>query len=155
MAYYTFLKSLRSLEEFRKKILTSKLLPNLLERISKALVNSKIQFLIRKSFFLFISHFRPSYPYRPTRPLAQPARWPPPPHWASASRPAQPALLAQPGNRLVGLFGPRGHSGLLPPPAEPTPPCLHRHGRPSAQRQPLPLLLYSLVVTPLPLQAAP
>jgi hypothetical protein len=51
MAYYIFLKSLRSLEEFRK-ILMSKFLLNHLLQISKALVNSKIQFLIQKSFFL-------------------------------------------------------------------------------------------------------
>jgi hypothetical protein len=51
MAYYIFLKSLRSLEEFRK-ILMSKFLLNLLLQISKALVNSTIQFLIQKFFFL-------------------------------------------------------------------------------------------------------
>jgi hypothetical protein len=50
MAYYIFLKSLRSLEEFRK-ILMSKFLLNLLVQISKAAVNSKIQFLIQKFFF--------------------------------------------------------------------------------------------------------
>jgi hypothetical protein len=49
-----FPKYLRSPEEFRK-ILVSKFLLNLLERISKTLVNSKIQFLIQKSFCLFIS----------------------------------------------------------------------------------------------------
>jgi hypothetical protein len=47
MAYYIFLKSLRSLEEFRKNILMSKFLLNLLVQIFKALVNSKIQFLIQ------------------------------------------------------------------------------------------------------------
>jgi hypothetical protein len=41
MAYYIFLKSLRSLEEFRK-ILMSKFLLNLFVQISKALVNLKI-----------------------------------------------------------------------------------------------------------------
>jgi hypothetical protein len=50
MAYFIFLKCLRSLEEFRK-ILMSKFLINLLVQISKALVNSKIQFLIQKLFF--------------------------------------------------------------------------------------------------------
>jgi hypothetical protein len=50
MAYYIFLKSLRSLEEFRE-ILMSKFLLNLLVQISKALVNSKIQFLIQRFFF--------------------------------------------------------------------------------------------------------
>jgi hypothetical protein len=47
MAYYIFLKSLRSLEEFRK-ILMTKFLLNLLLQIFKALVNSKIQFLSEK-----------------------------------------------------------------------------------------------------------
>jgi hypothetical protein len=41
MAYYIFLKSLRSLEEFRKNPHV-KILLNLLLQISKALVNSKI-----------------------------------------------------------------------------------------------------------------
>jgi hypothetical protein len=50
MACYIFLKSLRSLEEFRK-ILMSKFLLNLLVQISKALINLKIQFLIQKFFF--------------------------------------------------------------------------------------------------------
>jgi hypothetical protein len=50
MAYYIFLKSFRSLEEFRK-ILMSKFLLNLLVQISKAAVISKIQFLIQKLFF--------------------------------------------------------------------------------------------------------
>jgi hypothetical protein len=53
MAYFIFLKYLRSLEEFRK-ILMSKFLLNLLVQISKALVNSKIHFLIQKLFcFVF------------------------------------------------------------------------------------------------------
>jgi hypothetical protein len=51
MAYYIFLISLRSLEEFRKNPHV-KIPLNLLLQISKALVNSKIQFLIQKSFFL-------------------------------------------------------------------------------------------------------
>jgi hypothetical protein len=45
----------------------SKFLPNLLLRISKALVNSKIQFLIQKFSFLT---------FGPADLVAQPARWP-------------------------------------------------------------------------------
>jgi hypothetical protein len=56
MAYFIFLKYLRSLEEFRK-ILMSKFLLNLLMQISKALVYSKIQFLFKKEFS---SDFGPS-----------------------------------------------------------------------------------------------
>jgi hypothetical protein len=47
----------------------SKFLLNLLVQISKALVNSKIQFLIQKFFSSLLA--RPTL--RPTRPLAQPA----------------------------------------------------------------------------------
>jgi hypothetical protein len=50
----------------------SKFLLNLLLQISKALVNSKIQFLIRKHFSSLSARPTP----RPVRPLAQPARRP-------------------------------------------------------------------------------
>jgi hypothetical protein len=50
----------------------SKFLVNLLLQISKALVNSKIQFLIQKSFSLLSA--RPTL--RPVRPLAPPAHRP-------------------------------------------------------------------------------
>jgi hypothetical protein len=73
-----FLKYLRSLEEFRK-IPMSKSLLNFLVQISKALVNSKIKFLIQKSFF-FIS-----------------ARLPLPAH--SAFGPAGPAGPSPPAGR--------------------------------------------------------
>jgi hypothetical protein len=49
MAYFIFLKSLRSLEEFRK-ILMSKFLLNLLVQISKAFVYLKIQILFGNNF---------------------------------------------------------------------------------------------------------
>jgi hypothetical protein len=62
MAYFIFLKYLRSLEEFRK-ILMSKFLLNLHVQISKALVYSKIQFLFEKEFS---SDFSPSSPAPPT-----------------------------------------------------------------------------------------
>jgi hypothetical protein len=69
MAYYIFLKSLRSLEEFRKNPHV-KISPNFpcanfqsLGKFKNPIFNSKIFFL----------HFRPGYPYRPTRLLAQPA----------------------------------------------------------------------------------
>jgi hypothetical protein len=48
----------------------SKSLLNFRVQISKALVNSKNPIFNSKIFLL---HFRPSYPYRPTRPSAQPA----------------------------------------------------------------------------------
>jgi hypothetical protein len=61
MAYFIFLKSLRSLGEFRK-ILISKFLLNLLVQISKALVYSKIKFYSEKNFS---RHFRPIRPFGP------------------------------------------------------------------------------------------
>jgi hypothetical protein len=48
----------------------SKSLLNFRVQISKALVNSKNPIFNSKIFLL---HFRPSYPYRPTRPSAQPS----------------------------------------------------------------------------------
>jgi hypothetical protein len=65
----------------------SKFLLNLLLQISKALVNSKIQFLIRKFFSLLSA--RPT-PW-PVQPLAQPAHWPHRPRRPKSSRPAHPA----------------------------------------------------------------
>jgi hypothetical protein len=62
----------------------SKFLLNLLLQISKALVNSKIQFLIWKFFFLISA--RPTL--WATRPLAQPAHWPCRPRRPKPSRPA-------------------------------------------------------------------
>jgi hypothetical protein len=84
----------------------SKFLLNLLVQISKALVNSKIQFLIRKSFFLFTSHFQPSWPYRPTWPSAQPA---PPASLPRRLKPYSPAHLAHVSmaspQKYIFLFG--------------------------------------------------
>jgi hypothetical protein len=69
MAYFIFLKYLRSLEEFRKnphvKIPPKFLCANFqsLGKLKNLIFNSKI----------FLLHFRPGYLYRPTRPSAQPA----------------------------------------------------------------------------------
>jgi hypothetical protein len=69
MAYFIFLKYLRSLEEFRKHPHV-KIPPNFpcanfqsLGKFKNTIFNSKI----------FLLHFRPGYPYRPTRLSAQPA----------------------------------------------------------------------------------
>jgi hypothetical protein len=61
MAYFIFLKSLRSLGEFRK-ILMSKFLLNLVVQISKAFVYSKIQILFGNNCPQLSAHltFRPS-----------------------------------------------------------------------------------------------
>jgi hypothetical protein len=79
MAYSIFLKYLRSLEEFRK-IFMSKSLLNLPVQISKALVNSKIKFLIQKNLssslsgrlpLLAHSAFGPAVPLAPLLPQAE------------------------------------------------------------------------------------
>ena len=96
MAYYIFLKSLRSLEEFRK-ILMSKFLLNLLLQISKALVNSKIQFLIRKFFSLLLARPTP----RPVRPPAQLAHRLRRPRRPKSSRPAHLARASVASSRKI------------------------------------------------------
>jgi hypothetical protein len=58
MAYYIFLKSLRSLEEFRKNPHV-KIPPKSPSTIFQSLVTIKNQILFRKEFFL---HFRPNRP---------------------------------------------------------------------------------------------
>jgi hypothetical protein len=80
MAYYIFPKSLRSLEEFRK-ILMSKFLLNLLVQIFKALVNSKIQFLIQNFFF---------FAFGPADLAAHSASGPADPSWPLFSRRLKP-----------------------------------------------------------------
>jgi hypothetical protein len=71
MAYYIFLKSLRSLEEFRKNPHV-KIPPKSSCENFQALVNSKIQLLIWKFFFLISARPPPLFFY-------QPSRGPPPP----------------------------------------------------------------------------
>ncbi len=69
MAYYIFLKSLRSLEKFRKNphVKIPPKSPSInfqsLAKFKNPILNSKILLL----------HFRPGYPSRPVRPSAQPA----------------------------------------------------------------------------------
>jgi hypothetical protein len=74
MVYYIFLKSLRSLEEFRKNPHV-KIPPKSSCANFQALVNSKIQFLIRKFFFLISVRPPPLF-------FFQPSRGPPPPSWS-------------------------------------------------------------------------
>jgi hypothetical protein len=79
------------------------------------LVNSKIQFLIQKFFFLISA--RPTL--QPTRPLAQPAHWPccPPPGRNHPDRPIQPAHRSRLHGKYVFPFGSRL-------PSRPPLPCL-------------------------------
>jgi hypothetical protein len=75
MACYIFLKSLRSLEEFRKN-LHVKIPPKSPSTNFQSLDKFKIQFLFRKEFFVR---------FRPNRPSGQPARL--------ASQPSPPPAL--------------------------------------------------------------
>jgi hypothetical protein len=97
MAYYIFLKSLRSLKEFRK-MLMSKFLLNLLLQISKALVNSKSNFYFENHFFSLLSA-RPTL--RPARPLAPPAHRPRHPRRPKPSRLAHPARMSIVSSREI------------------------------------------------------
>jgi hypothetical protein len=105
MAYYIFLKSLRSLEEFRKnphvKIPPKSPSTNFqsLGKFKIPIFNSEIPFSLTSA--------RPTL--RPTRPLAQPARWPrcprrpklpPPAHLARASVTSSREYVFPFGSRL-------------------------------------------------------
>jgi hypothetical protein len=71
MAYYIFLKSLRSLQEFRKNPHV-KIPPKSPSTIFQSLAIIKIQILFGKEFFL---HFRPSRPSgQPAHPATQPSQ---------------------------------------------------------------------------------
>jgi hypothetical protein len=102
MAYLIFLKYWDRLEDFRK-ILMSKFFLNLLVQISKALVYSKNQFLIRKDFFSTFSPIGPaaSRPIRPFGPHAPADRLLPPP---TPEQSAQAATTSRP--RAAPMVGP-------------------------------------------------
>jgi hypothetical protein len=81
-----------------------KFLLNLLLQISKALVNSKIQFLIQKFFSLLSAQLT----LRPTRPLTQLARWPRCPRRPKSPRPVHLARASVMSSReYVFPFGSR------------------------------------------------
>jgi hypothetical protein len=94
----------------------SKFFLNLLVQISKALVYSKIKFYSEKNF---PRHFRPIRPFGPVSFFSNRLIFPPLPHWASASRPAQPTRMAQPA---TFFFLPHRSRARLVPPASLTPP---------------------------------
>jgi hypothetical protein len=114
MAYYIFLKSLRSLEEFRKNP-HIKILPKSPSTNFQSLGNSKIQFLIRKFFSL------PSQPTGRAVPAGRNC-----PGW-----PIQPARRSCLREKYVFPFGSR-----LPEPAA-SPSSLCQLG-PTCQIHPLP-----------------
>jgi hypothetical protein len=95
MAYYIFLKSLRSLEEFRKNP-HIKIPPKSPPTNLQSLGIFKNQIFIRKRIFPSLSSQSAQWPVGPSglsaqpRPLFFPTSRSPSPHWASASQPAQP-----------------------------------------------------------------
>jgi hypothetical protein len=104
MAYYIFLKSLRSLEEFRKKShikIPPKCPSTNLQSLGKfknPIFNSEIPFSLTSA--------RPTL--RPTRPLAQPARWPCCPRRPKPPRPAHLARMSVASSReYIFSFGSR------------------------------------------------
>jgi hypothetical protein len=99
MTYYIFLKSLRSLKEFRK-IPTSKSLINLIVQISKAFINSKILFYFQKEFPLAFGSIGPTAS-RPIRPFGPPGLLLPPP---GPKQSAQVTAADQP--RAAPMAGP-------------------------------------------------
>jgi hypothetical protein len=119
MAYFIFLKSLRSPEEFRKNPLV-KIPPKSPCANFQSFGIFKNQILFRKEFSPSLSAhlaFRPSLFFLP-------ADFPSPSHWASASRLAQPTCTAQPTtffflpHRSRACTAPPP-AGLLPPPQSP------------------------------------
>jgi hypothetical protein len=100
----------------------SKFLLNLLLQISKALVNSKIQFLIQKFFSLLSARSTP----RPVQPLAQPAHRPHRPRGPKSHRPVHPARAWVTSSRKIRLpfwFTP-SRAGRLSLVSPTTRPCL-------------------------------
>ncbi len=123
----------------------SKFLLNLLLQISKALLNSKIQFLFGNLFFLdFLAWPTP----RPAWPLAQPAHRPHhPSRPKSPDRPIQPARRSRLHGKYVFLF----RSRLLPLSASSSPPRRPTQaGNPLRRRSPRSPLRASDAVKPLP-----
>jgi hypothetical protein len=97
MAYYIFLKSLRSLEEFRKNPHV-KIPPKSPSTIFQSLAIIKNQILFGKEFFL---HFRPNRPSgQPAHPASQPSQ-PQRPPFSPAGR---ACTLSPSGLRGLGVF---------------------------------------------------
>jgi hypothetical protein len=123
MAYYIFLKSLRSLEEFRKNP-HAKIPPKSPSTNFQSLDKFKNPILIQNSFF---------FDFQPGRPRGPLGLWPSQPTGRAAprrpkapGRPVQPARRSRLLGKYVFLFGSR-----LPEPAASSP-C-HRHVGPTCR----------------------
>jgi hypothetical protein len=166
MAYYIFLKSLRSLEEFRKnahvKIPPKSPSTNFqsLGKFKNLIFNSEI------IFFLFSAQPTP----RPAWPLAQPAHRPRRPPQTESARPAHPArasgassreirfpfqITPSRAGRLLPLSPPRGPrlSASSSPPRRPT--KVRNFPAPPLPRAAAPRLGYPRAFTALPHHSPP
>jgi hypothetical protein len=126
MVYYIFLKSLRSLEEFRKNPHV-KIPPKFPSTNIQSLAVIKNQIFIRKRIFL---HFRPIRPPGPRGQPAHSASWPTrppdflPPHRVGRAPPLPPPAPPRHGRRLSSPPLPtpgscNGHPPITPPPFTP------------------------------------
>jgi hypothetical protein len=95
MAYYIFLKSLRSIEEFRKNSHVK--IPPTSPTNFQSLGKFKNPILIQKFFSLLSARTTP----RPVQPLAQPAHRPCRPRRLKESRPAHPARASVTSSREI------------------------------------------------------
>jgi hypothetical protein len=128
MAYFIFLKSLRSLEEFRKNPHV-KIPPKSPSTIFQSLAIIKNQILFGKEFFL---HFRPNRPSgQPAHPASQPSQ----PHLFSC-RPR--ARSAHPGLRGHGVFAKSRLFFEFAQPDDDAFSLYHRHAGPTCQLRRLP-----------------
>jgi hypothetical protein len=149
MAYYIFLKSLRSLEDFRKNSHV-KIPPKSPSTNFQSLGKFKNPILIRKFFFSLLSA-RPTL--QPARPLAQPAQRPRCPRRPKPSRPAHPACAEVASSReicfpfwfapsqvgrlsLVSLSSGPCLLAVSSPPCRPTPAAFSRRLRPPRASRP-------------------
>jgi hypothetical protein len=164
MAYYIFLKSLRSLEEFRGNPHV-KIPPKSPSTNFQSIGKSKNLFLIQK-FFFFLLSARPTL--RPARPLAQPAHRPRHPRRPKPSRPAHSACASVVSSQeirfpfwfmpsragrlsLVSLSSRSRLSAVSSPPRRPTPAVFScrlrppRAPRPPTSRCPARYLPHALI----------
>jgi hypothetical protein len=134
MSYYIFLKSLRSLEEFRKNPHV-KIPPKSVSTNFQSLGKFKNPILIQKFFFLISARptLRPIRPLSPASPLAVPPRRPKP------SRPAHPARAWVASSREIRLpfwFAPSEPAASPTSLCQPDPRCQFHPPPPSARARP-------------------
>jgi hypothetical protein len=131
MAYYIFLKSLRSLEEFRKNPHV-KIPPKSPSTIFQSLVVIKNQILFGKEFFLLFWPNRPSG--QPAHPASQPSQPHRPPFFSRRPR----ACLVHPGLHGLGVFARSRLFFEFTHPGDDAFSLCHRHAGPACRLHHLP-----------------